>query len=373
MGEGRTREDVHARNLEAVRLAVSEYGMRTRGSIAAATGLAKSSVARLVIELIERGVLVEEPGASTGALGRPGRLLGPALSSRVGLGLELRRDGLTVAIADPAGRVLHRAGITAPMHVQQPTRVLEQLTAMAWEAIARAEDRGFSPAGATVAVAPDLGWPTEQLALEMRVRLSIAVTVENAVTLAAIAEIADPRGARVRDCFYVTANAGVSARIIAGGDVRLDSRSGHVLDAFGHISVDDGGHECGCGRRGCLDAYVQRAAVLRAAGLSDARLTDLVEHARASDPRTLVALRRCGRWLGVALASAVNLIAPPAIVIGGDLARLARWISPALEEELALRVLGYDHQWPELIVSRLEGDAPVLGAAAAALRAGPAA
>jgi predicted NBD/HSP70 family sugar kinase len=243
---------------------------------------------------------------------------------------------------------------------------------MAMETIAGAAGPVARPAGATVAIAPDLGWPAELIELELRARLGFAVTVENAVTLAAFAELADPRGARLPACLYVTANAGVAARIIAGGVVRLDPRRGDALDRFGHICVDDGGPECGCGRRGCLDAYVQRAAVLRAAGLGDACLADLIAHARASDPRALVALAGCGRWLGIALAGVVNLIAPPAIVLGGEFALLAPWISPALEGELALRVLGHDREWPELVVSRLGDHAPVLGAAATVLQGDPA-
>ena len=85
---------------------------------------------------------------------------------------------------------------------------------------------------------------------------------------------------------------------------------------------------------------MRRAALLDAAGLGDGSLPDLIEHARAGNPHALAAIADCGRWLGIGLASAVNLLAPPAIVLGGDFAALAPWLAPAVTQELRVRVFG---------------------------------
>lgn len=85
------------------------------------------------------------------------------------------------------------------------------------------------------------------------------------------------------------------------------------------------------------------------------------------------ALHTAGTALGIALAGAVNLLDPRAVVLGGALAGLAPWILPSLERELALRTsVAADPGrggGPWVTVSRLGADGPLLGAAHAALQA----
>lgn len=371
MRAGRTLDDVYDHNLALVLAAVGEHGLHTRAAIADHTGLAKSSVGRLVAELTLRGLLRERRKSPTGVKGRPGMIIELASSSLVGLGLEVRSDGLAVWVADTAGRVRVQSAVSTLSRVRRLAHVLDELVSMADEAIRRAELQRLSLFTATVAIAPELGWSPPEVSDAIGPRMKLPVKVESAVTLAAEAELADPRGAHRTDCFHVATGDGVSGRVVTGGRVLSGPIRGAGFDGFGHMSVCHHGRPCLCGRSGCLQAYVRRASVLRDAGLPDATLSDLVERARFGDPRTVAALERSGRWLGVALASVVNLIAPPAIVLSGDVAVLSDWVVPAIIDELSDRVLGSDLRWPEVVVSRLGGNAAVIGAAAASLRSGP--
>jgi predicted NBD/HSP70 family sugar kinase len=93
-----------------------------------------------------------------------------------------------------------------------------------------------------------------------------------------------------------------------------------------------------------------------------------VEHARAGDAHAIAAVTDCGHWLGVGLATVVNLLAPPAIVLGGDFAALAQWLAPAIEQELRPRVLGSTATWPSLAISHVGPDAAARGGAVTAAR-----
>ena len=110
-------------------------------------------------------------------------------------------------------------------------------------------------------------------------------------------------------------------------------------------------------------------ALLRGAGLpADAGVAELAERAEAGDERTLAALEEAGRWLGIGVGSAANLLNSSGIVIGGYLATLATWLAPALEQELNERVLAAAWDPPVVVRSELGSEAAVRGAAAAALR-----
>ena len=82
----------------------------------------------------------------------------------------------------------------------------------------------------------------------------------------------------------------------------------------------------------------------------------------------LDALADAGRWLGVGVASAANLLNPRGVVVGGYFATLAPWLLPGLREELDARVLAAEWDAPRVVTSELGAEAAVRGASALALR-----
>ena len=82
----------------------------------------------------------------------------------------------------------------------------------------------------------------------------------------------------------------------------------------------------------------------------------------------LEALADAGRWLGIGVASAANLLNPRGVVVGGYFATLAKWLLPGLREELDARVLAAEWDAPRVVISALGAEAAVRGASALALR-----
>jgi predicted NBD/HSP70 family sugar kinase len=114
-------------------------------------------------------------------------------------------------------------------------------------------------------------------------------------------------------------------------------------------------------------------AILRGAGMAattatssaspDGPLSALVARLESGDERALAAVRRAGESLGRALATAVNLLDPDTIVLGGIFSGLAPWARPATEAALAGGAGVVRRSPPRITVSRLGGDAAALGAA----------
>jgi predicted NBD/HSP70 family sugar kinase len=175
---------------------------------------------------------------------------------------------------------------------------------------------------------------------------------------------------------YVSGEIGVGGGIIVGGELFRGTQG--FGGEFGHMTVDPGGRPCACGSRGCLETIVGLEALLELAGLdpsgastttgSGEPVAALAARARAGDEQALAALRDAGRWLGVAIASAANLLNFQAAVLGGFFAQLSTWLAAPIARELEVHVLASDWAVPRVLPSTLGPEAAVRGAAALSLR-----
>ena len=115
-------------------------------------------------------------------------------------------------------------------------------------------------------------------------------------------------------------SSGVGAGIIVGNE--LFHGANGTAGEIGHITIDDQGPLCRCGKRGCLEAYtstpfIEQRMAGQMPGADD--IDNVVAAALAGNVAARRALEEAGLHLGRGLASIVNLINPSVVVIGGDL------------------------------------------------------
>ncbi|MFE1767955.1 ROK family protein [Streptomyces angustmyceticus] len=402
---GDTQHGIRRRNLARVLRTVAAQGPLSRPAVAARIGLTRAGVAPLVEELLRAGLLVEAGRAATGGRGRPGGELAVSDRGPAGIGAEIGVDHLAVCAVDLRGRVRARVAADAANRHSAPGPVLRRLSALLAEVTGRIAAEGLRPAGLAVAVpglvargattvvhAPNLGWRSVDLAPQLAGATdpadgspALPLTVENEANLGALAELrlggGDGRPAPPPDFVHVSAEIGIGAAVVVDGRLLRGARG--FAGELGHVPVRPEGPACDCGGRGCLEQYAGEEAVLRAVGLTPAQAAAhpgpgartglLARRAAEGDPVVVRALHEAGTALGIALAGAVNLLDPRAVVLGGALAGLAPWVLPSLERELALRTaVAADPEragGPAVTVSRLGADGPLLGAAHAALQA----
>ncbi|EFL13311.1 ROK family protein [Streptomyces sp. C] len=370
-----SQQGMRRQNLAAVLGAVAAHGPLSRADVAGHTGLTRPAVSSLVDELIGRAALTETETAPSGRVGRPGRSL--ALNDRgpAGLGLEIGVTHLAACVVDLRGeprvwRRVERANAGRPA-----ARVLEEAAALAADAESEAAALGLRVEGRVLAVpgvvpnapgglvanAPNLGWKDVRPADHWPDPAAVPEP-ENEANLGALAEQRQ-QGHPAETFVHVSAEAGIGAALVIGGRLFRGARG--FAGELGHLPVHPQGAPCPCGARGCLEQYAGEAAVLREAGLADTGdpVAVLAERAGAGDAAALRALDRAGRALGLALVSAVDLIDPDGLVLGGAYAELADWLLPPMRSELAARVTV--RPWhPEAVrPSALGRRGPVLGAA----------
>jgi glucokinase len=147
--------------------------------------------------------------------------------------------------------------------------------------------------------------------------------LENDATAAAMAEFRYGAGAGTENMVYLTLSTGVGGGIVLGG--RLYHGAAGNGGELGHVTVDWHGRPCrGCGRRGCLEAYVSgtsNAARAREAGLSFETAEQVAAAARAGDAGAAAVWDETVEALACGLTSIVNLFEPELVVVGGGVAR----------------------------------------------------
>lgn len=381
-----TQRSLRRSNLSLVLRHVADHGAQSRARIALDTGFNKSTVSSLVGELVELGLLEEKGVLQSGAVGRPALVIDVSGNGVAAVGMELNVDYLAVKVTDLRGGLRHSAVEERTPSAGDPGETLGRLAAMARAALARTAAQGLRPVGVavglpglvdagsgTLLVAPNLGWIEVPVGEELRRRIGhdgLPVVVDNEANLGALAELTEGAARGAEDLLYVSGEIGVGAGIIIGREVHRGHRG--LGGELGHLTVEPDGRPCGCGSRGCLETRAGLGPLLTAAGITTSRapgsveagVRRLVEGARGGDPTTLAALHETGHWLGIGLASAVNLLSPETIVLGSSYAPLTEWLCPAVLEALAERVPAARWGLPTVAASALGPEAAARGAAA---------
>jgi glucokinase len=236
--------------------------------------------------------------------------------------------------------------------------------------------RGWS---GVVVIAPNFGWREINLRSMLRDEVGDSCELYNDLNAIAYGE-AKYGGARgVNDVLCVYVGTGVGAGIVVSG--KLHSGATHLAGEIGHTKVHPGGRLCGCGMRGCLEAYAsghhiqKRAqeelragerslAVELAGGIDQVHAGFLDEAARRGDVYAGRLWEEVSTLLGMALANAVTLINPSRLVMGGGV-----WKgSPELGRRTVARLFELVNQPSregfEVVDTALGDAAGMLGAAA---------
>lgn len=326
-------------------------GSVSRAGVAAATGLTRSTVSRLVDELVAGG-LVDEGAAVLAGPGRPATPLTP--TARVcAVGLQVNAAHVAARLIDLRGHVVAEARSEPDLVGSDPDAALALLGGHLAEVLAATPESGrivgaglalpgvVDVAGERLLRAPNLDWREVEPGAGLRTQLhGIPLSAGNEANLAAHAFAQPGPGRRGRRSHFVY----VSGEVGIGGAVVTDSIVQSGLHGFageiGHMPFRPGGDPCPCGSDGCLERYAGRLAMTGRAdlppGTTLAELDRLAEQGH-SGSRESIAL--AAEALGVVLAGVVNLLDVPTIVLGGEIGDLADRIAPTVESRLRSRVM----------------------------------
>jgi glucokinase len=202
-------------------------------------------------------------------------------------------------------------------------------------------------------------WAGRPVAPPLAAALGVPAALINDARAFGLAELRAGAGRGVGSIVGLTLGTGVGGVIAIDGRVVLghDGTAGEV----GHQTLDPDGPECGCGNRGCLEAFARADRFAAACGTDTPEAA--VAAARAGDAHALAGLAEMGRWLGIGIANMIVVVSPDRVVIGGGVAAAGDLLFEPIRAELRRRVRTTDLAAVDVVPAELGTMAGAIGAA----------
>jgi glucokinase len=276
------------------------------------------------------------------------------------LGIDLGGTKIAVCTFTPDGRRLDRRQFQTLRGPPEGNlaRIVELgrelLAGMAPLAIGVSGGGPLDPRRGVIISIPNLpGWEEVPIAERLRDAFGAPVGIENDANACAIAEHRLGAGRGSKDMVFLTLSTGIGGGLILDGKIYRGHR--FLAGEAGHQVIVPGGNPCGCGNRGCLEAYASGTAIARMLserneGIATAK--ELVDRARSGDPRARRSLEDIARFLAMGIANLVYILDPERIILGtiavaaGDLllaplrCEVDRLLWPAFRRDLKILPAG---------------------------------
>ncbi len=307
------------------------------------------------------------------------------MSKNWSIGIDIGGTNTDIGLINAEGKCLSRKNISTSEYSEEEkytdrlANCIQQL--LQENAVPMAEVNGIgigAPNGnfftGCMEKAPNLKFAGDVHLKELMERkLSLKTVVTNDANAAAYGEKIYGGAKEMSDFILVTLGTGVGSGIVCNGQL-LYGHDGFAGE-LGHAILHEGGRQCSCGRRGCLETYASSrgivqtyneiAAELGKAAIEGTNCKIVKEKADKGDPIAMAAWERTAHHLGLALANAVAFSSPEAIFLMGGPTQAGHWLYDPLriyfEENLLTGFKGKIQILPSALPAN---DAAILGAAA---------
>ncbi len=364
-------------NVSRIFHALREHPNSSQRELSVLTGVDRATVSTVVAQLEGQSLVARVQRPRRGRAGRPTEALSLAPEGGVFVGVRLERDDIRLLATSPAAEPRAELRLPGSSDIAQGVaRVASGVRRLASDldmALDKVLGVGVGVPALTdldgrLVFGPNLRWRDVNLRELLANELGVPVYVDNDTKAAALAETLFGSCRGVNDFLFVIAHSGLGGGLYLGGKLHRGWRG--FAGELGHTKVVPGGRPCGCGGRGCLEAYASEPNILARlaeAGAACADLEEAASRAAAGDGAVCAVIEETGELLGRVLTDAVNLLNLERIVLGGRIAVLSRALVPTVRRVLerdALEALGGGLQ---IVASPLGQEAVAIGGVALAM------
>ena len=376
---GIAADELRRHNLSTVLERIHIAGSVSRADLTSSTGLNRSTVRGLLVELIELGLVVEDSVTTKSSPGRPSSVARVRPTGAVALAIELEVDYTAVATVGLGGHIFDKVRVSNPHHQATPETIVGMLNGLA-EPLLAALPSNHTVIGAGVAaaglvrrsdgflsVSPNRGWHDAPLGRMIGETLGIDhVRVSNEADVSVLAESRRGAARDHRNVIYVAGEVGLGLGLVVDG-TPMTGAAGYAGEA-GHTVINPSGRPCRRGSTGCWETEVGEEAFARMTGVEwqgqrHELIDGLVRRAHGGDPVVFDAFREIGRWLGIGVGNLVNIFNPDLIVFGGFYHPLFPFLEQAIIDAASDVALAAPWATCRICRSDLGLDARLIGAA----------
>jgi N-acetylglucosamine repressor len=342
---------------------IREHQPISRADLARRMNVTRGVASVLVQELIDQG-LIYEGATGEAARGRKPTFLHIRTRDRLAVAVDVRFSKTYLMLSDFSGKQLSLESydtiFTIPEFIKDlARRVRRLLKTQGVESIC--EGIGVVVPGMVdqrtgrILKAPTLGWQEVDIREGLAAATGLPVQVENSGRACSLAHLWLERdeAAATQSFVYVNVSDGVGVGMVLNGE--LVRGHNYIAGEFGHMPLSLDGPRCMCGMTGCWEAYISNLATLsryfgrnlskhspkslRDIAHDSFTVLDLVTRARGGDGKAMAAISATARFLGLGLATIVNVINPDCIYLAGEVTTAWDLIENTVREALGERVL----------------------------------
>ncbi len=335
-------------NQQLVLRLIQSRGPIARRDIARISGLSPASVTGITGELIDYG-LVQEAGEieQEERAGRRAILLQLNPEAGFVVGISLGMHKFTCVLTDLDANILRSDVHKLPLSditptVYDPNLIIQSVIQAIESLLDQAQIRSAQLMGIGIGIngivdyeagisifAPHYGWHNVPLGRTISAHFDVPVHLENDARTLTIAEQLFGVGRDVDHFVAVAVGYGIGAGVVTNGQIYRGGIGG--AGEFGHIVLQENGPLCSCGKRGCLESLASVPAIFRELAkvlengepskLANAKTLTIEAVSAAVEGGDAVACRivtEAGRWLGLGMATLVNVLNPELFIINGE-------------------------------------------------------
>lgn len=343
---GSNLSKVRKDNYASILGTIYQQGPIMRSEVAKQLGVTLPTVTTTIKQLLEDGVLREEPVLSaSGSMGRKASAVDFVKEAGYALGIEWSAVGIIGCITDLRGNLIEKTKRILEPEKNSYGEMLLKTRECVDSLIKRAKADKVPIIGAGWAtpgmVEPEKGilvcssmdhvtWQNEQIQKDLSDLLEMPVCIENHVRVRAIGQDMFEREERPDVYLYYFAQMGISCCIMSDGG--LFGKGKHGTGDIGHTIMDLDGPACDCGKKGCLQAFIGEQQLIRKAKellqagraeilrkvCGDPKNPEIVELALAidcGDEELLESILPAVQYMGISIANIVNLLNSELVVV----------------------------------------------------------
>lgn len=362
--------------------------------------LSRATVSSIVKEMTESGIL-QEVGLAASTGGRRPTLLGYQPEAKLAVGITMFDDSIKAVLTDLEGepvRFLERksSGLYIEELIREMINTVEELC----NSIDRRRVLGLG-VGLPGVVDVDRGLILEHISRGRSIgapiqarqmfedSLGIPSVISNRSRAAVLGEMQIGVAKGYHNVLYLFIGRGIVASIVINGDIFFGPS--FSAGEIGHMTVVPEGHLCGCGNYGCLEMYASDSALVARAiaaarslpesimrnmthrgNLQVLSSDDVIKAAQLGDAAAIEALNETGRFLGIALSSAVNLLNPELLILGGPIGcKAGSLLIEPVRQEIERHTLSIPLSILGMVSGSEETKSAAIGAAVLALKSAP--
>ena len=215
------------------------------------------------------------------------------------------------------------------------------------------------------------------LALEFEKNLGKPVKVDNDVNVITLGEMWKGSAQGYKNVLGLAIGTGIGGGIIVDG--KLVSGENGAGGEVGHIKVERDGKLCGCGQKGCWEAYASATGLIREAqsrlavnktnGLyeqvigRDLEAKDIFDVAKEGDAFALDLVDYEADYIALGIGNLLNVLDPEIVVVGGGVSLAGDILFDKVKERLKKYAFPSTTENLKIVAASLGNDAGILGAA----------